>query len=339
MGRRLRVACGYVGAVVGAGFASGREIAHFFARFGAWGLLGALAAGGAFAWVGAAVLRLAAAEGWRDYGKALRGLCGARWGGRLDAAVTAFLVVATATVLAGASAWAGRAGVPRWQGALALAAALLATRAVGRRGPPVANQALVPLCTAVALLAMGRGLHSTATGRLLAAPGVVGSAVLWLPSAVLYVSYNLVLGLAGLLAAWQPEDGPDAATGAAWGGLWLGGLAAASAAALVPLGRDPERVELPLAHALATDALGSWAYGLCLLAALWTTGNAALEALARRFPAWPGWVVWAVGLAAAFPLAAQGLGWLVAVVYPALGYAGLPLLAAVAFRACRGPLD
>lgn len=36
----FQVAATYVGAVMGAGFASGQEIQQFFARFGYWGLVG-----------------------------------------------------------------------------------------------------------------------------------------------------------------------------------------------------------------------------------------------------------------------------------------------------------
>jgi uncharacterized membrane protein YkvI len=55
-----QVAFTYIGAVIGAGFASGQEIMRFFTRFGCWGAVGALLAGGFLAFLGYAVITRAA---------------------------------------------------------------------------------------------------------------------------------------------------------------------------------------------------------------------------------------------------------------------------------------
>ena len=70
-----RAAIELCGAVVGAGFASGREIAAFFTRFGAWSWAGVAAAGAVMGWICLGLLRRPGAAGmpmrwlgsWREW--------------------------------------------------------------------------------------------------------------------------------------------------------------------------------------------------------------------------------------------------------------------------------
>lgn len=55
--RTGRCAAELCGAVIGAGFASGKEVAAFFARFGGWSWLGVAAAGAVIAWVCRSIMR------------------------------------------------------------------------------------------------------------------------------------------------------------------------------------------------------------------------------------------------------------------------------------------
>lgn len=68
--RTARAAAEIIGAVVGAGFASGREIEGFFTRFGPWGWLGVAAASGAVGFVSLNVMCRGGAAGmpeqWRN---------------------------------------------------------------------------------------------------------------------------------------------------------------------------------------------------------------------------------------------------------------------------------
>ena len=64
-----RIALTYVGAIVGAGFASGQELTRFFVVFGGSGLLGIIIAGSIFAILGAVVIDLANRMESNDYGR------------------------------------------------------------------------------------------------------------------------------------------------------------------------------------------------------------------------------------------------------------------------------
>lgn len=101
------------GAVIGAGFASGREVAAFFSRFGAWSWVAVLAAVAALGGVSLGVMRSPGVpEPWRN-----------RWPGRLWRGMfAALMAVAGGAMLAGAGEiaaltlpfhgayWAGLAG-------------------------------------------------------------------------------------------------------------------------------------------------------------------------------------------------------------------------------------
>ena len=80
MGIIWQVALTYIGAVIGAGFASGQEILQFFAVFGGKGLLGAAVAAGMFALIGGEVLILAQEIKAKSYQTVLDHLCGRRLG-------------------------------------------------------------------------------------------------------------------------------------------------------------------------------------------------------------------------------------------------------------------
>ena len=325
-GRWVGPAAGYVGAVVGAGFASGREIQHFFAAHGAQGLAGAMLAGALFAFVGATVLRRVARDGIRHYGELLRGLCGPALGTALDRLGTFAIAAGLVVVLAGGGALGTMmGGWPRMVGVVGLAVLLVATEAMGRRAHAAVNLAVVPLIAATCVFAAA---HPVAPlGHL--AP--TSPRLPWGLASVLYVAYNLMLGVAGLCVAAEPGLTPrEAALGGVAGGAVLGALCAAIAWVL--LSGAGARAELPLGAVLGPGPWRSLGYPLTLLLALWTTGAATVRALTDRVATGRRWAG-ALAVLLALPFAGLGLVGLVAIVYPLLGFIGLPLLAAVAIAA------
>lgn len=322
------MASSYVGAVVGAGFGSGREIAHFFAAYGSAGLAGALLAGGLFAWLGATALHAAVSGGYQSYGALLRGVCGARLGRVMDAMMTLFLFVTVAAVFAGAGAMAAQCGWPRWTGVLGLAVMLFVSGCSGQRVYLTVNLVLVPILALLTMLAVYRTyilrspqdvLHIQASAMH---PGVG-----WGLAAILYVAYNLLLGLAGLCTSIRPGDvARDAIWGGLVGGAALGVLAVALCLVLLALGETTASAELPLQLAFPATGLGASLFPVCLSAALWTTGSAAVSALSLRFLPVPAVVTGAVVLILALPIGMAGLVWIVAVLYASMGYVGIPLL-------------
>jgi uncharacterized membrane protein YkvI len=332
--RWVGLAATYVGMVVGAGFAGGRELEHFFARHGAWGLAGIGMATALFSALGAAILARCADQRHRHYGELLLDVCGPLLGRALDALLWAGLVVSLAAVLAAAGALASAAlHWPRSSGSLLFAGLVAGGALTGVPGWIALNVLAVPLIAGSLLLA---GAQALARGVAAWPAGTGGPG--WAVSAVLYVAYNVFLGAAGLASACRAQDTrADALAGGAVGGLVLGLVGAAGLLALFGQTGVQRMAELPLAYALPA---GWWRHGLypaTLLLALWTTGAAAAIALGRRLhPPRPGPAA-ALAVLGATPLALGGLHWIVGVLYPAVGLAGFPLLFCVGRAALRPP--
>lgn len=325
------VAAAYVAAVVGAGFATGQELAHFFARHGRWGLAAAAAAGVLFAVAGAAILRRSSVARHQHYGALLRDLCGPRLGRVMDTVSFCSLFIALSTTLAAGGALAHiLLGYPRWLGACAMSAALSAAARRGLKAHVGASALTVPAIVLVCL----RAAATSARRPPPFDPHVV-PLLASLASAVLYVSYNLIMGMASLCATSGAQP-PREATRAGWvGGALLGLLCVAGCAALLSQAL-PGGVDLPLRMALPPGPWRTVVYPLTLLAALWTTGSAAALALGQRLcPAGPESPA-SVVVVLALPPALAGLAPLIAVAYPVVGYAGVPLLLALGWAACHG---
>ena len=314
------LAAGYVGAVVGAGFASGREIMHFFVPYGVWGLWGAMLAGVLFGAAGAIILKSATLGNHKHYGSLLRELCGHRLGTVLDHVSTAFLFVGVVAVTAGAGAL-GRLVLhwPQCWSVLAFAGGLSGTLLGGRTLHVVVNIMVVPVMVFICLLAAVAGLSSGMHAFRASPPPTP-----WPLASLLYVAYNLLLAIAGLCAAADGKQTVDDAFRAGWvGGIVLGLLCMAATAAMLTNRGLAELAELPLAGTIPPGFLRSMGYPLVLFAALWTTGSASGLALgARLSPRFPRrWAILMV--VAAAPFAAIGLSPIITVAYPIMGYAGV----------------
>jgi uncharacterized membrane protein YkvI len=238
-------------------------------------------------------------------------------------------VLSLTAVLAGAAAVAARMDLPAWSGAAALAAALAVTSWWGRSGHLALNVALLPVMALYALAGAWTTLRHAPLSLVLATrPGHLQPA--WFLYPLAYVAYNLSLGLAGICLGVHPALHPaEARRGAAAGGALLGALCVAATLALFP---HAAGWALPLERTLDPRGAIAATYPVCLGAALWTTGSAALTALAGRLPRPRARIAQGAALLLALPLSLAGLPWLVAVIYPLMGYAGFPLLACAAAR-------
>lgn len=353
------VALTYVGTIVGAGFASGQELAQFFGRYGWAGLLGTVVAGVLFASLGYLSFEMGQSMGAQSYQEVLFRLMGpvARV---LDGLTWVFLLASLAIMLAGARA----VFVQHWQisevwGILLVALVTIVAVAGGNRGLMRLNTYLVPPLVAImmglvlaALITRAAGWAEPVVGpgsglgpgsgcsEVLATPNpisLVGQN--WALATSLYVAYNMVIGFAVLVSLGGQM--PDASgRGAALGGLLIGGLALAGTAAILAGGEPALQSEIPLLVALGhTEPYWQHLYAVCLLAALLTTAVADAYSLVARLQEYVGWPVGlclGVVLGLAILISGFPFSWLVGVAYPLGGYLGLVLLATIVFQSIRG---
>lgn len=273
--RILALASVEIGALVGAGFASGREVHEFFVRHGAGGRVGIALFALLLALLGGLLLEAARRGGTRSYRELTLRLAGGRAADLADPLVAFALFLGLGVTTAGAGAlfasvgWGNRiVGV----GLSALLTAIVTWR--GARGVVAANAAIVPVLILLLLVVAGRPGLGGAAGWHLGAHALAGPAG---RASALYFLYNGLLAVV-LFASLGGRARPslDGWLAAALAALVLGLMAMAVYEALV---RHPDvsQAELPLLVLASRrgPVLGS-AYALALAGALLTTavGNA-----------------------------------------------------------------
>ena len=314
----------YIGALMGAGFASGKEIDHFFGRFGYAGLIGLGCVGLCFILLAPLTLRLAQLQRSADLAQLLCPSAKPFWQKLIRYSLRANLYIAFCAMLsAGGAVCQEQFGLPLALGNALTAAAATFTAYWGIQGIRRALHKTVPLLLllsfSIALLLLGqKGSNLTHT---LAAPSGSG----WLASAIAYLSYNMIGALPLLASIGAQDDRRNILWGGAVGGLGLFLGALLILLALASGGTTTATMTMlylaeqlhPALAALYAGALLLAIYSVavtCLYGALPRTSTAANR---RRF---------ASTGAAGYLLSLIGFDRMVAYVYPIQGLLGLFIL-------------
>jgi len=327
----FQVAATYVGAVMGAGFASGQEIQQFFVRFGYWGLVGVVLSSVLFSLLGWGMLDLQ--ERWKvsSYKQFFNHLLGLELGKWADKLVSILLFVGMFAMISGSGALFDEYfGFSRWLGiiltGLVIAIALL------YRGEGVLwiNSVLIPLkfvfCLGIATVA----IFMTTSGdnehvKMLPNPIVSN----WAVSAILYVSVNLTLAMVVFASLGREIQKAGARMGAVFGGIALGLFAFSIGSALM---RYPDILGLEIPMVGIAGKLGDWP-AFCYVVVLWlamitaAVGNG-FSLISRVVDT--GRLSYGKATLILFllivPMAGIKFSQIVKVVYPLFGYLGLFLI-------------
>jgi len=225
-------------------------------------------------------------------------------------------------------------GLPHLLGSLVLVVVTLITVLIGISGVISAISYVVP----VLLLAVFGIAWATLTatpldmGEVNRWAGASRPAVpFWFLSALIYVSYNLVLGVAVLAPMGKHvQDAKVIRKGALYGGIGLGLGALAINLTLLANVPQVSGFEVPMVFiAAGISPLVQVAYSIVLLAEVYTTAVGSLYGFVERItdqgkPMFL-WLVIGTGVAS-FAAGQLGFSTLVRVLYPAVGYAGLLML-------------
>ncbi len=325
-----------VGAVMGSGFVSGKEIFRFFTRFGRWGAAGLAAAAAGLCALCVAAMRTARA---RQSADPVDAVCpfgqDARFARALVSAILtgSLLVVYAGMLAAGGTAFAAEFGIPQGWGALGLAVFSALVSSGGLEALQKSVGRAVPLMLAGLLAAAavcGARLRPGSAPPAAADPAACG----W--NALLYLSYNLVVALPVVCAAGH--------SGLASPADRRGGILAAAALTLCGLcvhwmlGADTDlaaRAPMPILAFAARVSRGLRA--VCSFLLIVSISCAAANCLfglsaplRRRLGERRGTAVCA---AAGYLVSLLGFERIIARLYPAQGVAGLCVVAGVI--ACR----
>lgn len=335
----LELAALYVGAVVGAGFASGQEIAQFFGQHGDHALAVGVLVTVLFGLCGLLIMGVSSRVRIGDYGGLCRYALGRRVGGVYERILTGFLLIGLAVMLAGAGALAGQElGIEPRLGTLVTAGAIYVVLLRRLRGVLAANVLLVPVL-AVIIVATCLGLPEAETAVPVFSGIRLPTGKHWAVSSGLYVLYNSQLAAVALIPVGQAGiRTKTAAVGSILGGVVLGGMSALMAITLSQQGALG--LEVPMAAvARRLGPLWGATYGVALWCALATTGLAVAFGLQTRLaragitnPVVSGLLF----MLPAIVIADLGFARMIAVVYPLLGYLAVPFMAALALRFVMG---
>jgi uncharacterized membrane protein YkvI len=151
----FQIAAVYVGTVVGAGFATGKEIVEFFSRFGFFGLISILMSGYLFISLGSKLMRMAAqidAKSYQEFNEYLFG----KWPSRfINFFMLLMLVGVSAVMLSGAGAvFEEQLGLPKNVGVFLTIFLSFLVMLVGTKGLFAVNTFVVPLMVTFSLILM-----------------------------------------------------------------------------------------------------------------------------------------------------------------------------------------
>ncbi|OUN00576.1 MAG: hypothetical protein BAA02_10135 [Paenibacillaceae bacterium ZCTH02-B3] len=323
--RSLQIGFTFIGTVVGAGFATGREVMQFFTRFGHWGVPMIAVATALFVWLGARTMLISARIGARSYEDLNRHLFGDRWGVRISRLMLVVLLGANAVMLAGAGTiFSEQLGLNYELGLLVTAVGCFVFLRRGMSGILAINTAVVPLMAAFGLYIVFRMLGDP-PGSLEGLAQRTDASLLGVGlSPFLYAAYNLTMAqtvLAPLGSAIR--DPRTIRRGAAVGGIGIGLMLLAGHVSMSARMPDIARYEIPIGG--IAQEIGGWihsAYVLIVFLEIFTTlvsdqYGIALQ-LTSRFH-WPQPAVSAGLLAVCFAAGQFGFGTLLSVLYPLFG--------------------
>lgn len=323
-----------VGAVIGAGFASGREVMRFFAQYGwASACMGiALACGiiGLLAW---RLLRVSARQGAPTFFALCTAVLGPRGGKLAGGLYVAMLAVTGAAMLSGAGELCAIALPVQDAYSIGFLVMLLLALGVARRGLSGlawVSGCMVPVCCVFYTLL----LRTPVQPIIFAQPRVTPPWWQAFPLAVSYGALNIGLA-AGLLCEAGPrlrrDDHPRAAV---LGALCLWVLLMLANGALIPHRDSLRGAALPMVQlARHWGLLGFWFSVVTMAMAMLTTLVAALRGLYTAFPLrWSRATRWGAACGACALLGGVGFDSLVETGYPVLGWCAAALVMALCFR-------
>ncbi|MCK9221865.1 MAG: hypothetical protein M0Q40_04465 [Limnochordia bacterium] len=336
MGKRretFKLAATFTGAIIGAGFASGREVLHFFGRFGTWGFAGAFLAMIGFTCLGGCLFLLSYRSGSHSYLEVLPHLGGTVMGKALDFWMITMLVVSVGVMFAGSgSLFQQQLHLPEWMGSFSMAGLVALILRRETSGLLSASGFLVPpLCLIPVLLAINVWIQGGQVDIHHPIIKDMGYPAYWWSSAIIYVVYNICLG-AGVITSFGRaiKDEVQAMSAAVLGGSLLGVVLGALLFTLLSFRTEVLHLEIPLLAIMeGYGPLWTVGFSIVLWLAMLTTAAANTHAIACRFDGYlcPYRRAVSLSLVVGLGIGSFGFGDLVKAAYPLYGYAGLVLLA------------
>lgn len=326
------IAATFVGTVVGAGFASGREIYSFFSVQGLQGCLGVICSIFLLGVFGGRVFQFGLSIKPKSYKEFFNACLGPGFSGAADLIISVFFIILIGVMFAGCGAIFEELGLGYWSGIFVSAVMVILILFKELPGLISANLIIVPLMFGGALLVSIFAIQNRCSIPLSNPNGFN-----WLLAAVQYSSYNLVLAIPVLLSLCRKyPSGVHLKLGGWLGSLILGVMAGLINWSIILHLPHLSRSQLPMVE---LARLGGqwlyWVYAAVLWCEMLTTLLANTYGVAQRLAAATdgSFRFWVIILAVVGIFIGQiGFSNLVAKFYPLFGYFCMVLLFLLAFK-------
>lgn len=331
----FKVSSVYMAAVIGAGFASGREIVQFFSGYNHGGFYGIILAGVLFALIGAIVLDRVYTGRIRNYDEFIFPMLGWFMGWVVQVVVTVFLMCLFCIMIAGGGTILYQnLGIPYIYGVVLMAIICLAAMASDIKGITAVNTVLVPVLVAGMVL-VGAYIIYTRDTSVFNYAGILSAITNnWVVSAIIYVSYNSIMSIV-ILCTLLPmlKSRKVGIAGGLLGGLILCGIAFLINIALMTFYPWALSEELPV---LSVIKRFSAEIGVVYTILLWTamvlsavnSGYCFVERCTSKIRINKS-VFIVLFCIACIPLSTASFSGLIASIYPVFGYLGLFIILAI----------
>ncbi|ANS73860.1 hypothetical protein AWM70_04135 [Paenibacillus yonginensis] len=216
----LQVAFTYIGTIVGAGFATGREILQFFTQYGKWGVVTILLATLLFIWLGTKMMLLAHDIGASSYEDLNRKLFGRRIGWWISLFTLVVLLGVNSVMLAGAgSVFMEHLGLSYQLGLWITLIGTYLLLGKGMNAILQLNSIVVPLMITLSIIIIGATVGTPGAQRFLSLETDSSPLQTW-ASPFIYGAFNLSMAQAVLVPIGSQIKERKVLV---WGGI-LGGL-------------------------------------------------------------------------------------------------------------------
>lgn len=333
----IQIAAVYVGTIVGAGFATGREIVEFFSQYGFYGFIGIILTGYLFILLGTKIMLLALSINAQTYQELNSYLFGQKWGWIINLLFFIMLFGVTAVMLSGAGAvFEEQLGIPKSIGVFFTIGLAMLILHKGVQGLVGVNLVVVPMMILFSvLLFVGRIQSPDFNIDLFMIPENISY---WdaLVSPFLYSAFNLGLSQAVLIPlAYEVKDSFIIKGGGIVGGICLTVILLMSHVSLLSL-PDMMLFDIPSAELMKSMAEPFyWIFIAVIYGEIFTSlvGNVfGLERQLQRFLNWKSITLFFVIFFVAYFISVIQYRTLLSFLYPILGYVCLVFLFLLAFK-------
>ncbi|NBI06576.1 YkvI family membrane protein [Senegalia massiliensis] len=319
----------YIGTIIGAGFASGKEISYFFGIYGTKGIYGVLITSILFSIIPMIILYRIKQDKIKSYDDLLQKILGRRFGDIVDKILSLYLFISYSIMISGgATIIKERLHINFIYGIIIMSFLTLIVFLFSMKGLSYANSILIPILI-VGIVVIGfliinnnglnfsnnDGINITKNGN-------------WVTSAILYVSYNSLSSIVILVTIESLlKTKKQIIKVGLFGGSILGLMALFILIPILIKYTDILGVEVPmLIIASNINSLFLYIYAFIILSAMFTTaigsGFSLITRINKETNIKKNILAFILPLLS-FPLSYIGFSNLISTLYPLFGYLGL----------------